>query len=237
MQVYISNKEIVEIAEGLVQHFSGGSPPKMVDIDGIARHIGLTVTYEALAEKEQDKIAFLSDGIRPLAVYRDKEPTLLIFPKDTVVLDKFLLRPEEETRRRFALAHEVGHKLIFLTDPTQQSACFDTLHDSERSYTTEDLRERMTFAESQATAMGATILMTPTMINAALKKYHRDKPIPVYGDGVFHPKTKTALHNMAAMLGVSHSALLIQLRKYGLLEKHDLSEFIVKHLAGGGDSQ
>ena len=236
MQVYISNKEIIEIAEGLVRHFSGDSPPKMVDIDGIARHLGLTVTYEAIAEKEQDKIAFLSDGIRPLAVYRNKEPTLLIFPKDTVVLDKFLLHPEEETRRRFALAHEVGHKVIFLTDPTQQSACFDTLHDSERNYTAEDLRERLTLTESQATAMGAAILMTPSMMDAAQKKYHRGKPIPVYGDGVFHPKTKTSLRNMADMLGVSHSALLIQLRKYELLERHDLSEFIVKHLARGGDN-
>ena len=39
MQVYISNKEIAEIAEGLVRQFSGGSPPEMVDIDLSLIHI------------------------------------------------------------------------------------------------------------------------------------------------------------------------------------------------------
>jgi integrase len=109
--------------------------PIWVDIDGIARHIGLSVRYESIAENDKDKIAFLSDGLRPLAVYRGNEPELIIFPKDTVILDKFLLRSGEETRRRFSLAHEVGHKIIFLTDPTQQAACFETLMDNERSYT------------------------------------------------------------------------------------------------------
>lgn len=71
MQVFISNKEIIEIAEGLVRHLSGGSPPKMVDIDGIARCLDLTIVYESQAENDQNKIAFLSDGICPLAVYRN----------------------------------------------------------------------------------------------------------------------------------------------------------------------
>ena len=62
MQVYISNKEIAEIAEGLVRQFSGGSPPEMVDIDSIAAHLKLTVVYDSIAEEERDKIAFLSDA-------------------------------------------------------------------------------------------------------------------------------------------------------------------------------
>ena len=236
MQVFISNKEIVEISEGLVRQFSDGSPPKMVDIDGIARSLGLIVVYDSLAEKEQDKIAFLSDGVRPLSVYRDGVPTKVLFPKDTVVMDRYLLRPEEEIRRRFTLAHEVGHKVIFLTDPTQQAACFDTLMDSERNYTIDDFRERLTFNETTATAIGATILMAPSVMNAALKKHHRGKPIPIYGENVFHPRTKTALRNMAIMLGVSHTALLIQLRKYDLLDHRDLAEYISKYMAGGGEA-
>lgn len=144
MQVYISNKEIAEIAEGLVRQFSGGSPPEMVDIDSIAAHLKLTVVYDSIAEEERDKIAFLSDGIYPLKVYRDAKATGVVFPKDTIVLDDFLLRPGEETHRRFSLAHEVGHKIIYLADPSQQTACFDTPYDCEKRYSLDELKERMT---------------------------------------------------------------------------------------------
>lgn len=234
MQVYISNKEIAEIAEGLVRQFSGGSPPEMVDIDSIAAHLKLTVVYDSIAEEERDKIAFLSDGIYPLKVYRDAKATGVVFPKDTIVLDDFLLRPGEETHRRFSLAHEVGHKIIYLADPSQQTACFDTPYDCEKRYSLDELKERMTLNEAQANAMAAAILMPRFMIDAALQKYHRGKPIPIYGESILLPKTKAALVRVAQMLGVSHSALLIQLRKYKLLEQHDVTEYNSGHLAKGG---
>ena len=71
-------------------------------------------------------------------------------------------------------------------------------------------------------------------LDAALQKYHRGKPIPIYGESILLPKTKAALVRVAQMLGVSHSALLIQLRKYKLLEQHDVTEYISGHLAKGG---
>ena len=52
MQVYTANKEITEIAEGLVHSLCSGSPPRMVDIDAIATKLGLTVVYENFAECE-----------------------------------------------------------------------------------------------------------------------------------------------------------------------------------------
>lgn len=236
MQVYISNKEIDEIAEGLVRQFSGSSPPKMVDIDSIASHLNLTVVYEAIAEAERDKIAFLSDGIYPLKVYRNTQAVSVVFPKDTIVMDDFLLRPGEETHRRFTLAHEVGHKIVYLADPSQQTACFDTPYDCERRYSLDELKERMTLQEAQANAMAAAILMPRFMVNAALQKYHKGKPVPIYGENILLPKTKAALVKVMQMLGVSYSALLIQLRKYKLLEQHDVTEYISGHLAKGGEN-
>ena len=70
MQVYISNKEIEQIAEGLVQVSCGEPPPKYIDIDGIAAYLGITVVYEQIAESDPDKIGFASDGVRPLCVWR-----------------------------------------------------------------------------------------------------------------------------------------------------------------------
>ena len=88
MQVFISNKEIYEIAEALVRTFSDGSPPQMVDIDEISARLCIPVMYEAFAEDEQDKVGYLSDGIKPLKVWKNKRKTDIIFPKNTIVLDQ-----------------------------------------------------------------------------------------------------------------------------------------------------
>lgn len=109
MQVYISNKEIEQIAEGLVQVSCGESPPKYIDIDAIATYLGITVVYEQIAESDPGKIGFASDGIRPLVVWRNGKKVGVLFPKDTVVLETLLLNPAEKTRRRFVLAHELSH--------------------------------------------------------------------------------------------------------------------------------
>ena len=233
MQVFISNKEIYEIADALVRTFSGGSPPKMVDIDEISARLCIPVQYEAFAEDEQDKVGFLSDGVKPLKVWRNNRKTNVVFPKNTIVLDRFLRRPEEETHRRFVLAHEISHKIINSADPTRNSACYDRVYDSERNYSFAELQDRLSFEEAQANALAA-ILMPRFMLRAALEKFHKGKPIPVYGDSVFLPKTKTVLLKISGMLGVSHTALFIQLRKYGLLEAHDMTEYIEKNLIVGG---
>lgn len=62
MTVYISNREIEEIAEELVNVLYGATLPNRIDIDGIARYLGLCVMYEAIAETDIDKIGFLSEA-------------------------------------------------------------------------------------------------------------------------------------------------------------------------------
>ena len=50
MTVYISNREIEEIAEGLVDVLYQSNLPNRIDIDGMARYLGLNVVYESIAE-------------------------------------------------------------------------------------------------------------------------------------------------------------------------------------------
>lgn len=42
-KVYVSNREIEQIAEGLVHVACGKPPPKRIDIDSVAAYLGLTV--------------------------------------------------------------------------------------------------------------------------------------------------------------------------------------------------
>ena len=117
MKVFISNKEIEEIASGLIQAACGSLASGPIDIDGIARFLNLQVQYEQIAEDDQDKIGFVSNGTYPLCVRRQNQKVGIVFPKDTIILDTFLRRPSENCRRRFVLAHEISHILINRADP------------------------------------------------------------------------------------------------------------------------
>ena len=101
MQVYVSNKEIAQIAEGVVTACCGKSPPKQIDIDAVASFLGLPVVYEQIAEEDKDKIGFTSNGVKLITVYLNGKKERVLFPKDVIVLEKLLLNPSEANRRRF----------------------------------------------------------------------------------------------------------------------------------------
>ena len=73
MKVFISNKEIEEIAYGLIQVACGSLASGPIDIDGIARFLGLQVHYERISEDDRDKIGFVSNGSYPLCVMRQNQ--------------------------------------------------------------------------------------------------------------------------------------------------------------------
>ena len=228
MKVYISNREIAEIAEGLVNVLYGATLPNRIDVDGIARYLGLHVVYESIAETDMDKIGFLSDGETPLTVRRNGECRKQVYPKNTIVLDGFLLRKEEEGRRRFTLAHEIGHVLLNRADPLHASACYNRVYDVERTYSIHEFRERLSLGETQANVMAAELLMPRKLLEGTVYRHFNCKRIPVYGKCVFLPEDKPLLNRMAEEIGVSYTAMLIQLRKYELLTHRNMIEYFQK---------
>lgn len=201
MQVYVSNKEIAQIAE-----------------------------------EDKDKIGFASNGVKLITVYRNGKKERVLFPQDVIVLEKLLLNPSEAKRCRFTLAHEIGHVLIGRATPGHNVACFNRVYDKEREYSIAELHDRMSLEECQANAMAAMILMPYIVLSAAVYRHIHRKKIPVYGDCVFLPEMKPALQSMAEELGVSYSSMLIQLKKYGLLEHRSIQEYFLKIMPGGGDA-
>ena len=98
------------------------------------------------------------------------------------------------------------------------------------------MRERYSIGEWQANALSAALLMPRFMVLSALQKFNRGRRLPVYGENVFRPSEKVILQKMADTLQVSHTALVIRLRQMQLLERHDISEYIVKELRLGEQS-
>lgn len=168
MKVFISNKEIEEIAYGLIQVTCGSLASGPIDIDGIARFLGLQVHYERIAEDDRDKIGFVSNGSYPLCVIRQNQKVGIVFPKETIILDTFLQRPTENCRRRFVLAHEISHVLINRADPLHNPTCFDREYDQKRCYSLQEFQERLNLGECQANSMAAMLLMPKHLVENAL---------------------------------------------------------------------
>ncbi len=233
MKGFISARELTEITQGLVALHHGTPSPPWVDIDSlVTKTLRLPVVYERFATADSDCVGFTSNGETPLAVFRNGRSTEVLYPKDTIVLEEYLSYPNEEYTRRFTLAHEVGHVLLNRADPLQQAACFNRLYDNERQYTMEDLRAHLKLSETQANHIAAALLMPYGTLSGLVRAHTKRRKLPVYGDSVFLPETKVILHEMSRQLGVSHTTLLIQLRKYNLLSHHSIDEYIKKHLRG-----
>lgn len=158
MKIYSYN-EIDELGEGLIRHYLGAEAEQTccVDIEGFAtEYLKLPLLYRTFAEQDTDKIGFIADGITSLRVYEGGVPVNRIFPKGTIVIERYLLREHESGRRRFTISHECAH---YLMDRTVPGAAFHREYDNERVYTQEDLRNLFNLHETQIDRMGAALLM------------------------------------------------------------------------------
>lgn len=239
MKNYISRAEADELCDGLIMEYIGRSAgvPSYVDIGGFVRDfLKCTVLYESIAETNEDRIGFTGDGKRALRIRKKGIIKEVVYPKNTIVLDKYLLNSNEDNHRRFVLGHEAGHILVNRIDP-DSPACFHHFSDRERmNYSMDDMRERYSINEWQANVIAAALLMPRYVMINALKRFNGGRRLPVYGESVFHPREKAILSKMASSLRVSYTALIIRLRDLGMLNRHDVTDYIRKELRLGGGS-
>ena len=223
MSIYMSRAELEEISEGLITAYANKFNNRVIqsiDIEHfITEFLMLRIEYASFAEDDAGRIGFLADGATPLLIHQDGKIIPFVFPKDTIVLDKFLLAEKEQGRRRFSEGR------------------FHAEYDSERSYSKEELAQMFASVEWQADTMGASLLMPRRIIENALAKYNQSNPIKVYGDNTITSKDKAVIRRMAAYIGVSYTALVIRLRDMGLFEYHNILEYISNELNLGGVSQ
>ena len=233
MNSLISNRELDELGDGLVRHYLAHSgmqaTARCIDIEGLANFLGLTVTYETFAEKDFDKIGFLSDGKTPLLVRRGGRVVSFLFPLGTIVLDVSLHADKESGRCRFTIAHEIAH---FMIDQHRPAAQYHRTFDAEKKYSVAEMNELFNIVENQADRLAAAILMPRFTVDRALDDFYKGKRIPVYGQNIIAPKEDKAISRMAAQIGVSYSAMLIRLRQFGLLDYHPVDEYFEKALHG-----
>lgn len=238
MNNYVSRAELYEISDGLIKLYLDTKKQALqyIDIENfITDYLKLKIEYTCFAEADKSKMGFLADGQTPLLIYIDGKSNPVIFPKNTIVLDKFLLADKENGRRRFTMAHEAAHYILNRVQNNVSVARFHNEFDKERAYTKEEFAEMFGTAEWQADTMAGALLMPRGFVEKAVSKFYKSGVIKIYGGNTFAGDDKLIIRKIANHLKVSYTALVIRLRNLELLEYHDIFEFISKELKLGGN--
>ena len=112
MKNTLSNQEIDELGEGVYSSFVKSQPLNSlcVDIEGLAEYLGMTIEYADFAEKDRERLGFLANGIKGLAVRKNGRTETIVYPYKTIVLQQYLLND-----------HESGRKLLSANDDSDTS--------------------------------------------------------------------------------------------------------------------
>ena len=228
-----SYEQLDELGEGLIRQYLGRKADSVfcVDIEGfVTDFLCLPLLYRSFAERDTDKIGFISDGITPLLIYERQKIVPTVYDKGTIVIEKFLRKETESGRRRFTISHEGAH---FVMDRTLPQASFHREYDNERIYTPTELKTLFNFKETQIDRMGAALLMPRFMVRNVAEAYGILNGIPIYGDSVLRAADHLLIQEIANEMGASFAAFLIRLRELGLLQRHDISEYITEEMGLG----
>lgn len=236
MNVWLTNTESDELGEAYISDYYAKYPSNSlcVDIEGFAKdYLKLDIVYESIAETDKDKIGFLADGKEPLVVSRDGRKVSVVFPKNTIVIDQFLLNDNESGRRRFTIAHEVAHYIIGQKFPAQSAASYHREFDPEKKYTGAELGDLMNFGENRADRLAAALLMPHFNMEKALDKYAGGMHFTIYGTSLMTTEDRFRLKVMADGVGVSCTAMEIRLKDMGLIDKKTMADYIAQDYQEG----
>lgn len=230
MEQTLSKPEMKEIVESyLLAYFKTIKTQGMtcIDVEGFAvDYLGLKIENENIAELDRNRMGFLSDGETPLLIYKNKKVVPVVYPENTIVLDNYLSRIDKSAKRRFTLAHEVAHYMLKKLGYSRKKAFFCNEYDNERNYSKDELHELFNMDEISSDEMGSYIIMPEFLVADNVCAKFENGRVPIYGRNVVEQETKAKLYEIANQIGVSYSALLIQIKKYKMVEKHSMEEFI-----------
>lgn len=227
----ITRKEIQELTETILNNYFKATSTIYVgriDIVKLADYLRLPLVYVNINEDDKNKLAVISDGVRPIRIVENGIPCRKVFPKNTILLDNYLKQPDLEAKRRYTISHEMGHYLLTLYGYAPVEAAFSCEFDPGRDYSYAELHDMLRLNESQANEVGAFLLMPLFLLKRYVKDEFRAERVPVYGRYLMRQETKLKIKKIADDLGVSFSALMIQLKQLHLIDYHEPEEFLME---------
>ena len=229
----LSLANIEDLADAILKDYLGALPDDVkhvrpLDIEAFAsRCLGLNVAYTRLSD---------NGDVLGLTTYADVEVELerymgkqfIKVAKNTVLIDDSLIKPfsqpdSNKGRRRFTIAHECSHQILFRREPNVQQQLLLRQY-AGRSYSLRELVSKDDWSEWQANALGAALIMPPNSVKLLMDKYARGRHLMNY-ENHFSANDRLALTHLCGALEVSKTAMVIRLRQLGYIEDKPYSEF------------
>ena len=231
MQERIEEERMSELTEGIILNYLvrkklSKDSIVCVDIEGLAReYFKQTIIFENIAEDDPGKDGFSGNGIKPIKLRRNGRIEEVVIPKDTIVLDRYLLNHVYSNRRRLVIAHELGHRIYDKIAPGHDAGNYHTIFDCERLYSYDELHDQMSVPENQATSVGCDLLMPPFLVRNTVRRVTGNETVPVYGLNQILPDDSINIKKIADDLGVTYNMLMIRLRQLKLFDYHSFREY------------
>ena len=213
-----------------------GTTIDQIDIeDFVIHYLGCKIVYEIIDddqvdEKDADCMGFISDGIHSLVVIRNGKSESVVFPANTIVLDKYLNDPKQANHKRFVIAHEAGH---IIKNRMYGTARAEYNHAGGAVLTTASaIHKRYSFKEVEANNFAASLLMPESMVANWMRKLYGDKKIVKYQDDILEKEDVDKIAFLAKLFGVAYITMFIRLKKLGYLIDGVLDSYVEDTVLG-----
>ena len=241
----VSYRELDELAEAILLDFQTGETARFprTDIDRMARqYLGLTVRYHPLSDDGM-LLGITTYAQTMVTVKVGGRRETLALAQDTVLLEKLFLsqwpktaeRDRREKQRRFALAHECAHQILFRMEPEPVRQALQRRYAECRPYSCYDLKKAEDRNERQANTLGAALLMPRMYILQYFEGFRRNEPLISYG-GKYTARDRLSLSHLTGFFDVSVRSAEIRLKGLGLLTELPEQLYFDPFDIQGGDS-
>lgn len=224
----LSYENIEHIAAAVTRDFNctvpvGGKKYEM-NIDRFAKvYLGLEVSYRTLSD---DGRVLGVTAYRDTAYSYEHNGEIMVLPlrRNQVLLDKSLAVFSDNVvgtrRRRFTLAHECAHQILFqLEVPEVQAACRSKYR--AVAYSLRELKSHEDWNEWQANALGAALLMPADRLEQSIREIHGEIPL-AFCNGYPTMRSRLLIENLCSRFSVSRTAMTIRLRQLGFITQNTL---------------
>ncbi len=236
--MYLSYDKIEQIADTVISDFRDKFPeyadtsqfrmPNPTAIDQFAEeYLGLDIKFAHLS----------SDGnFCGLTAYEDFEFTYevdgekrtLPLKKNQVVLDDDFVKPKRLHelcgKRRFTLAHECAHQIIFRLESADGKVACRKKYAARICCPRRNLKSPGDWSEWQANALAAAILMPHEEISLAIFRHSITNKLKDY-EGYYTNKDLRTIRIISDCFGVSLTTAKIRLKQLGYTESRPFDEF------------
>lgn len=226
----LSYEDIEHIAGAVSENFYRGTSADAersfcFPIERLASaYLGLSVAYACLSD----------DGsVLGVTAYKETEyvvkagdvTKIIPLKSNQVLLDRSLAVLAENfttvRRRRFTLAHECAHQILFQLETQEGAAACRKPYALCRARRPHLLRTREDWREWQANTLGSALLMPVDRLAQAIRELHGELPL-VFHDGYPTMRSRLIIEHLCSRFSVSRAALTIRLRQLGFITQNTM---------------